>query len=432
MNLLEHKDIKTIKENEKVVMLNPNNSNWIRLNESFYNKNLDYKLDESNDLVKGLIDYRILENNQDNISKKYDLRTVYFAITKRCNLSCEFCSMKSNPNVSTNDDLDIKYIKDTVIPKLKNINPKSIVLTGGEPVIRPDIIELIELINNNLEYTKIILQSNGLLLNENIINELSGKIYQIEISIENIFNNNNIFEKMIKIFDLLKKRNIQMSFSFVVDNKNKKYIKEAMDLVVKYDAAFMMRLVSPAGEALYNSIDYLSDEEVVILYKEITSYIIENGYSETKLVDLVMSSIFPKKSCGAYGNVLSIYPNGEAFMCPNLCEDKFNLGNIVTDKWNDLLLNLNHKLEDLEIKNLLIVDNIKECKDCSVKYFCTGTCLAKRTSTDNVEWFSAGCTLTKLLLKFMIFYHDRNKSNEYNLNMLLDYINESIKKLSLA
>lgn len=421
MNLLDHKDVRVIEGNNKVVILNSNNNNWVKMDDKAYDEFMN-----KNTLEDILDKYGILNNKNDKKTNN-KFKSVYFAITNKCNLSCEFCSMRSNPYVSEEMDLNIDDIKNKVIPKIKSFNPKNILITGGEPFIRKDIIELIDLIHSEIKSSELILQSNGLLITEDIINKLSGKINQIEISIENLFEDDGLYKRMTKVFDLLKEKDISMSFSFVVDNKNKIYIKDAIDIVVKYDANFLMRLVSPAGEALYNNVGYLSDQEVLTLYREIISYIIEKNYSETKLMSLLLTHILPKKSCGAYGDVLSIYPSGETFMCPTLCEDKFSLGNIIENSSNELITNLNEKLQDSEIKDLLIVDNIKECEECEVKNFCTGICLSKRNNTDNTDWISSGCTLAKLLINFILFYYQNKKDNKYNLNLLLDYINENIK-----
>ena len=56
--------------------------------------------------------------------------------------------MNSGPNVSVKDDLTVSEIKDMLIPKLQEIDPRKIVITGGEPLMRRDIFEVMEVFAN--------------------------------------------------------------------------------------------------------------------------------------------------------------------------------------------------------------------------------------------------------------------------------------------
>lgn len=421
--------VKLVKEDGQVIVLNPSNHSWVKMSESFYDQNRNKEQNYDNKLINTLNKFNVL-NFDENIDKTKDyFNSIYFAITKKCNLSCEFCSMKSNPNVSMDDDLNLDDIENVVIPKLKEFNPRKILITGGEPIIRKDIYSLIDILYNNFGSESIILQSNGLLLNQDIINKLAGKISKIEISIENIFENENLYKSMIEKFNMLKDNNINISFSFVVDNDNKVYLNKAMGLAINYNAEFLLRLLAPAGEAIDNNLQYMNEMDILLLYRNIINFIIEKGYENTHLSNLIYSYILPKTSCGAYGNVLSIYPDGELFMCPNLCNSTFNLGNIVKNSTENILSNLEDRLNDQSIKDSLIVDNFSECEGCNSKYFCTGICKALKENAPNDEFISTRCNITKLLTRLILFKYDSKKDNLYNLNLALNYIDQSINKL---
>ena len=64
------------------------------------------------------------------------------------------------------------------------------------------------------------------------------------------------------------------------------------------------------------------------------------------------------------------------------------------------------------------VEDILECKDCWVKYFCAGNCLAQKISTgksNDTASISAGCELEKILFEFYIklFYYAKIYLPEY-------------------
>lgn len=431
---INNKNIRILKENGKVVILNIHNNNWVRMKEEFYERNINREFN-NNDLVKALNKYSILEDKVDNKVKNSCFKTVYFAVTNKCNLNCEFCSMKSNPSESRENDLNLEEIKNIIIPKLEEINPKRIVLTGGEPIVREDIIELIDIFSDKFGKRKIILQSNGLLVNENLVKQIGYKISKIDISIEKMFKNKNVFNNMIKNIELLRKNNVKVGFSFVIDNENKVYLKDAIDLVVKYDADFCMRLISPLGYALENNLGYLKEEEILLLYKEIVEHIIKNGYTSRGLGKLIAGDMSPKKTCGGYGNVLSIYPNGDAFICPNLGTDNFKLGNIKTSTVEEIKNSLRKVLEKSDVKELFWVDNMYICKDCSIKYFCTGFCAGTKYNCNDIKRVSQECGIKKILTTFILFYKDDKEDIIYNfkgfLKNLTKYINKKEDKIQI-
>lgn len=420
-----NKNIRILKENGKVVILNAHNNSWVRMKETFYERNINEELN-NNRLIEALNKYCILEDKVNNKANKKYFNTVYFSVTNKCNLNCEFCSMKSDPNESIEDNLSLSDIKNIVIPKLEKINPKRIILTGGEPTVRKDINDLIDAFFKAFGKDKIILQSNGLLLNENLVKDISNKVSKIDISIEKIFENQNFVKNMIENLDILNKNNVKVSFSFVTNNKNKKYLKDVVDLVVKYDADFCMRLVSPLGYALENKVDHLNDKEILLAYKDVIEHIIEKNYTSKGLLSLITTDLMPKKSCGGYGNVLSIYPNGNTFICPNLGVDTFKLGNIKKNTIEEIKDSLSDILDKSYVKNLFIVDNINICKDCSIKYFCTGFCPAVQYNCSDIEWISGACNIKRLSKNYTLFYYEDKKDNISNFKVFLESLNKYI------
>lgn len=423
MNITNDENIKILNKNNKVIILNKKNFSWIRMNESTYKKYSSSKYELNNMLRK----YNILENNDLNSKNCINIKSIYFALTRKCNMSCEFCSMKSSPNVSIDDDLSIDEIKETIL-KLKEINPRKIIITGGEPLIRKDFIELIGLFNEVFEPNQLILQSNGILLNNELIKSLSSKILRIDISIENIFENDKLYEDFCEKFECLKKENIDIRFSFVINPDNKKYLEEAIDLSIKYNANIDIRLVSPVGYALENASCYLDEMDIILLYKELIEITIKKGYINKGIFDLKDVPLQPKSACGAYGRILSIYPDGNIYMCHSIPEESFNIGNIKNNSWEEISSKLNLKLNDENIENLLFVDKISLCKDCNIKYFCTGICAATRLYCNDIDRLTVSCDMTKILIEFNLFYYDKNISDIENLKELLRHIDRYIER----
>lgn len=90
-----------------------------------------------------------------NIELRKRPRLVNLEVTKRCNARCNFCNYwKEKSERELNDYL----------PLLKKINPIVVSLTGGEPLLRKDIFDIVKSIKTNIKTLYMALITNGILL----------------------------------------------------------------------------------------------------------------------------------------------------------------------------------------------------------------------------------------------------------------------------
>src|SRR6266498_2867793 len=68
-------------------------------------------------------------------------RKALLQITERCNLHCAHCFVSSTRDGA---DLSASDIRDTVIPRLRRARVERLTLTGGEPFVHPDLLEISE------------------------------------------------------------------------------------------------------------------------------------------------------------------------------------------------------------------------------------------------------------------------------------------------
>src|SRR5258708_11666215 len=133
---------------------------------------LDKRLPSKRDLLRGLVQQApfVAKNFQlyfRNAWRRHVLRTkvvapyaVTFYVTHKCNLACSYCTQKE-PDVFS-EELPTRE----TIQLLKRIRREtdSIVITGGEPTLRPDIEELTEAARFDCKYRSLLLITNGTLL----------------------------------------------------------------------------------------------------------------------------------------------------------------------------------------------------------------------------------------------------------------------------
>ena len=104
-------------------------------------------------------------------------------VTYRCNLKCKMCYVPdwNKKNSHSKDSLSTTRIK-ALIDEFVEIGVKSIVITGGEPLLRNDIYEIIKYISK--KGIKGCLQTNGTLLTENIAELLCKNNWKVFFSFE--------------------------------------------------------------------------------------------------------------------------------------------------------------------------------------------------------------------------------------------------------
>lgn len=70
-------------------------------------------------------------------------KIVYFVATYRCNLTCAYCYAESSPQVDTKGDLTTAEAM-AMIDQVADLGIGAMAFTGGEALLRPDCVELVE------------------------------------------------------------------------------------------------------------------------------------------------------------------------------------------------------------------------------------------------------------------------------------------------
>jgi cyclic pyranopterin phosphate synthase len=85
------------------------------------------------------------------------------SVTDRCNLRCVYCNASSIEHLSHDDVLRYEEIE-RVVRIAAGLGVRNIRLTGGEPTVRPYVVELVKLIRNIPGIEDISMTTNGILL----------------------------------------------------------------------------------------------------------------------------------------------------------------------------------------------------------------------------------------------------------------------------
>lgn len=111
------------------------------------------------------------------------LRNVFLHVTKACNLRCGYCyfsAAKALPNELSREELA------AVWPDLVSLRPEKVVLTGGEPLLRADIVELLHDFRDADPGCRVLhcLNTNGHLVTPDLARRLVGLVDEVRVSID--------------------------------------------------------------------------------------------------------------------------------------------------------------------------------------------------------------------------------------------------------
>ena len=355
-----------------------------------------------------------------DIEEKHEkINTVYLMVTRKCNMNCDFCAISANEKLCPEKEFKLEDIKNKVVPFFQKNKPHKMILTGGEPLIKEEVVEIAKTLRNGLT-CPITLQSNGLAVTQKLVEQLKGNIDEIDFSTMHMFGTPENEKQLVDNIELCQQTGIKVVLSFIFEKNNEKDLYKLIDIAAKYDIDVLFNVVSSVGRAKDNS-EILTDIEHVDMNLKIVTYILKQGYENKKISSSFFQRIQVRDCCGGYGKVMAIFPEGDIYMCQCMEKNQIRMGNILTDEPQKILQELDKLLNKDEIKELFCVEYKEICKECNYRYICGGRCMAKE------EDYDYRCLFLKAVLNYALFYYDAKKNRKENLQVYKEYM-EHVKR----
>ncbi len=107
------------------------------------------------------------------------------SVTDRCNLSCVYCSAGSVPHLPREEILSYEEIE-RVVQVAAGMGINKVRLTGGEPLLRPDLSRLVRMLSRIEGIDDISLTSNGILLNKYAVELKEAGLKRVNVSLDTL------------------------------------------------------------------------------------------------------------------------------------------------------------------------------------------------------------------------------------------------------
>ena len=385
-------EFEKIIRNEKVVLVDPVSKVYLGVSNKIAN-NLDKQ--EVKEFLYPI--WKKQASIQQKIIQRHEkFNTVYLMITRKCNMNCDFCAINANHGMNLDAEINIDDIKKKIIPFLHECSPHKFIMTGGEPFVKDNILQIIEEIHKGTSIP-IIVQSNGIAVNTSVIEKLKGKVKEIDFSTKHMFGEMGKADELISNIEICQQSGIDVVLSFIYEKSNKKELYEVIDIAAKYNTGLLVNIVAPVGRAR-EKVEFLTDLDKIQMNLDIAKYIYDHGYEEKALCGVIDSHLQVRNACGGYGKVLAIFPEGNIYMCQCLEDDTYRLGNVLYDEVETIENNLCDKMGERVIQKTFCVDDKDICNKCEYRYFCTGKC---PTSVDKDDYT---CYFVKKMIDYQLFY----------------------------
>lgn len=403
------KDIFVEKRGENYLFLNKQNGAWIILKDSETLYNLLNSKDETDievaldtreyEKLKVLIDNKIIGERDDVIIEqpyKNKFNLLILDTTDKCNLNCKYCSV----NASTNGNfmkLDTAIRAFEIFTSLSNCSDKiTVEFSGGEPLlnfklIKQSVPEFNKIAQNKGIQVSYSIQSNGILLDEEIIDFLKENNFSIGISLDGsrevndsnrIFpDNTGSFDKVMKAIKKLKNKEVNFSILAVISDPSQysNLLNFAVENGIKSIRANYLTQIGRARKIFKDTTNISQFPiEYAKAYLEMCKKLINEGVKikEANLTYLLWNLLLWQPHmcfripCGAGNNQLHVTATGDIYPCQDWRSiHDIKIANVQDSDIEEKIMN-HPRVRELRQRNL---DIIKECQNCNWKRFC-GTC----------------------------------------------------------
>ena len=391
-------------------------------------------------LINKMVDLKFLVRNSGKekievqkirrqIPRKFQLRTLFFSITDKCNFQCKYCIVKGNwPDKFQPKEMGLSLAKKTIdyfFAKAPKDNKKQIVFFGGEPLLNLPVVKFsIPYIRKkekekmkkikNYQPCRIFFMTNGSLVIDNIAKFL--KRYDV-FPIISLDGPRNIHDKMrisfcggtfnsvLRGYKIFKKNGCKVSICVTVNRHNVRVLPKTIEYIASKlkphssSTNLPHRTLKEKNKRYFDEIDSLAADKLVETFKiarkyglYIIKYIMDNRvrpFVEEK----------PKlKFCGGAGSRIMVEPDGRLSPCEAFAG--------MREKYKENLL----KKPNIELvvgRGLIThsVFNIEKCYYCPAIAVCGGFCpyKAKILSENINEPDKATCKQSKKFLELLLW-----------------------------
>lgn len=366
----------------------------------------------------------------------------FLEVTQNCNLTCKHCYNQSgSPRDNELSTGELVHLLD----ELAKMEVFCVFFTGGEPLMRNDIADLLSYAGS-LGF-EVGLITNGTLITEKLLEKIPHNTV-IGISLDGIENHSKMrggvsFDDMVKKFMLVKKANMFFSLLTTITKDNIDELEGIFKWSLENEVVFSLQDCLPVGRAhsnmnlLLDTSDFAKVTRIIIIEEEVEELLVD-AYRNKNLPLSAIDNFFDftfrmesaTKMCKGGRSVAYITSAGDVYPCSNCAATGlYPAGNIRRSTFD---YTWNNSFRDMRS---IKWEHFKMCSNCDVARFdcfCQFRCPALSKSLHD-ELFICGATdyIRKSILLKSILSHIMKSglSKKFILEHLEKATNENIMEV---
>ena len=341
-------------------------------------------------------------SNERGVSQ-YTLSQIYFYLTEGCNLRCRHCWIAPKYQTEGNryPALDLDLFK-SIIGQAKPLGLTGVKLTGGEPLLHPQIKEILEYIQT--QELRLTVETNGVLCTPELAEKMAVcKDPFVSVSLDGadaethewVRGVEGSFQASLKGIRVLVNAGFKPQMIMTIMRHNRDQLEPIVRLVERLGAGSVkFNIVQPTarGEKLHESGEALDIEELVELGRWVEDTLATKTdmsiYHSHPMAFRPLGKMFGANgdgcsACGVLG-ILGVLADGSYALCgigetvPDLV-----FGHGATDPLKDVWTNTPILLE---LREGLPQRLEGICGHCLMKEICLGSCLAQNYYRSKNLW----------------------------------------------
>lgn len=314
------------------------------------------------------------------ITREPHEKNMYIYLTNNCNERCRHCYMFAG-------DICIEEMSSEIWKKVlyeyKSYGGQGVTFTGGEVTVYKDFYSILTYANE-LGLTVTVL-SNGILWNDQSINQYAPMIDEIQISIDGYDAESYYKVRQYDGFDKAIKTLIQFSKTGVRTSMAVTPLYDNLNVFIEGFEPFAKRIIKNYPEIFIRfNLELLDGRDVRKTqignaeYRRALSGLVERLYPDYYIESFPLNYEHHtiRKNCG-FGEI-AIAANGDVYWCNRIHE--------LSSHWNVTTSNLSDIFAASEqIKLTTDVNHSSSCRNCEIKYICGGDCRMNYEGISNAD-----------------------------------------------
>lgn len=317
-------------------------------------------------------------------SSAQPLDSVYFTLTRECDLACPYCYQGLRKRARK--VMPLAHVR-AIMDKIQAINPNShIIVTGGEPMLHPDFFAVLDLIRDHGFSASVL--TNGGLIDDDAAARFAGydNIERVQVSIDGIRAETHSvtrgprsFEKSMAGIHALARHNVPLLLAPTIHDGNADEILDIARLAIELGGSISANDMKQLPQDENDGRISLTPETLRRVKAELSDFLTEMFAEDDALRDRIKrlsarscaaDPINATFICGVAHSLVDIDWNGDVYPCHLLKADELVLGNVVLQEFDEIFA------KGREHGFRTESHEIEQCSSCSFMSVCGSGCRA--------------------------------------------------------